>query len=75
MVVNMNAKRTSTDGFPLKILHFISRTTQWNFIYNIRAAKREHRQCGFRPGVTQTELYKHIRLPEAGHFGFRKWRN
>ena len=32
-------------------------------------------QFGFRTGRTQTELYKHRRLLEAGNFGFRKLRN
>ena len=27
---------------------------------------------GFRPGLTQTGLYKHRRWLEAGNFGFRK---
>ena len=27
---------------------------------------------GFRPGLTQTELYKHRRRLESGNFGFRK---
>ena len=30
---------------------------------------------GFRPGPTQTGLYNYRRLPEAGNFGFRKYRN
>ena len=29
----------------------------------------------FRPGPTQTSLYKHRRWLEAGNFGFRKKRN
>ena len=30
---------------------------------------------GFRPGLTQTVMYKHRRWLEAGKFGFRKKRN
>ena len=26
------------------------------------------RKCGFRPGLTQTELYKHTRSLEAGNY-------
>ena len=28
-------------------------------------------QCGFRTGLTQTDLYKHRIWPETGKFGFR----
>ena len=31
-----------------------------------------NQQCGFRPGLTQTELYKYRRWLETGNFGFRK---
>ena len=30
---------------------------------------------GFRPGPTQTGLYRHRRWLEAGNFGFRKKKN
>ena len=30
---------------------------------------------GFRPGLAQTQLYRHRRCLETRHFGLRKWRN
>ena len=38
----------------------------------IWAATRENQHCGFWPGRTQIELYKHRRRLKAGNFGFRK---
>ena len=35
----------------------------------------ENQQRGFRPGATQTDLYKHRRCLEAGNFVFRKKRS
>ena len=36
--------------------------------------REETNNLGFRPGPTQTGLYKHRRWLEAGNFGFRKKR-
>ena len=35
-------------------------------------AREKTNNLGFRPGPTQTKLYKHRRWIEAGNVGFRK---
>ena len=37
--------------------------------------RKQANECIFRTGLTQTELCKHRRWLQTGHFGFRKWEN
>ena len=37
--------------------------------------RKQANECIFRTGLTQTELCKHRRWLQTGHFGFRKWGN
>ena len=42
---------------------------------DVWAASWENQKCGFRTGLSQTELYKHRSRLEAWNFGFKKKRN
>ena len=48
---------------------------QCQFSVKIWAASWENQQCGFRTGLTQTDLCKHSRQLKAWNFGFKKKRN
>ena len=56
-----------------RISHDVAHITCITFL-NEPVYEKTNNVC-FRPGLTQTGLFKHRRWLEAGNFGFRKKRN
>ena len=63
--------KSDKQAIPCDMLDCFAVTWTVEMVYEPRCEKT----ClqGFRPGPTQTKLYKNRRWPEAGNFKFRKY--